>query len=115
MKPKFDESILTATQWSTTKDKIRFANQFVKFVESGYSSTQFPKWFYARLSMCFGFIAHYNRGGFYEFYFEENEEGNRQEAIDQVINYPCYGNPAYTFSDIEKQIQLWYREYMRRN
>lgn len=109
MPRKFDASVLTATKWNTVEDKIKFANQFVKFVESDYSPTQFPKWFYTCLSMCFGMIAHYNWGTFFDYYFDD--EQGETEFREQVINYPCYGDPAYTYSDIEQQIQKWYQSH----
>lgn len=118
MKHKFDASKLTATEWSTVKDKIKFAEQFVRFVESDYSPTQFPKWFYTRLSMCFGFIAHYNQRGFYETYFYKDSFGsmsNLQTFKDSVINYSCYGSPEFTYSDIESQIRAWYKTKLKDN
>lgn len=103
-KVKWDIEKLSPTQFSTVEDKIKFANQFVAFCDSGFSPQKFPKWFYTRLSMCFGMIAHYNQSGFYNYYFER---ATPVDFIQDVLNYPCYGQAEFTYCDIEKQIQNW--------
>ena len=55
--------------------------------------------------MCFGMIAHYDINGFYETFFTSDKD--RVEFVEMVLNYPCYGSPAFTYCDIEKQIQQW--------
>ena len=77
----------TATEFDTVEDKVKFENQFKKFVSNGFKESQFPKWFYTRLSMCFGNIAHYNKNGFYNTYFL-NSEGI-SHFIDNCVAYPC--------------------------
>lgn len=99
----WDIESLEPTEWSTVEDKIKFGNQFIKFMESGFDKSQFPKWFYTRLSMCFGHIAHYDQSGFYRYFFERGDYG--AEFIKQCLDYPCYGSPKFTYCDIEKQIQ----------
>ena len=101
----FNASQFTATQHSTAEDKAKFANQFVKFVQSDFRSKEFPIWFYQRLSMTFGHIAYYDRGGFFHTFFDDQE--GKLEFIDTTLGYPCYGDPAWTFCDVEKEIQVW--------
>lgn len=100
-----NDTKLTPTEWSTIEDKQQFINQFKKFVLSDFSDSEFPKWFYKRLSMCFGFIAHYNQAGFYDTYFTCATDIS--VFLLAVMKYPCYGDPAYTYSDAEKIIQKW--------
>lgn len=94
---------LTATKWATVEDKKKFIAHFERFVKSGYKRSLFYKWFYTRLSMMFGFIAHYNLEGFY------SEKFSTPQRIEQfktsIREFPCYGDPAYTFSDVEKIIR----------
>ncbi len=104
-KQLWDVEKLSPTKFSTVADKVKFGNQFVKFFQSGFSKEKFPKWFYTRLSMCFGMIAHYDINGFYETFFTNDKD--RAEFVEMVLNYPCYGSPEFTFCDIEKQIQQW--------
>lgn len=97
----------TATQHATIKDKELFFEQFKKFVKSDYAFNKFPKWFYTRLLMCFGHIAHYNQLGFYDHFF-----ATLYGKID-FIQHCCHegvGDPAYTFADVERQIRLWLQE-----
>lgn len=95
----------TATQWDTEADKEKFVRQFKAFVESDFAKSKFPKWFYTRLSMTFGHIAHYNQGGFYETFF-----GNLADKVcflEQTLQCGCYGSPAFTYCDCEREIQEW--------
>lgn len=100
--------MFTPTQFSTVQDKEKFLKHFHRFVKSDYKWTLFHKWFYVRLSMCFGHIAHYNRMGFFVTFFEDAEGIER--FWRETMQYPCYGDPAYTYSDVEKVIQAHYRK-----
>jgi hypothetical protein len=93
---------------STAEDKAKFANQFVKFVQGGFQAKDFPKWFYTRLSMTFGHIAHYDQWGFFNVFFED--AAGKIAFINETLNFPCYGDPRFTYSDVEKAIQIWMRE-----
>ena len=103
--PIFKAEQFTATKWEDAAQKAKFANQFVAFVLSGFSPTKFPQWFYVRLSMCFMHIAHYNRWGFYNTFFTTYD--GMGEFIKQTGDFPCYGDPAYTYSDVERALQEW--------
>lgn len=95
----------TATQFDTAKDKEWFFEQFKKFVMNGFEQKYFTKKFYARLSMTFGHIAHYDQGGFWEEFFTTTADKIR--FLEQTLEYPCYGNPAFTYSDVEKELIAW--------
>jgi len=101
----FTPEQFTPTEWKTAKDKAKFANHFVRFVESGFKETLFPKWFYTQLSLSFGHIAHYNLHGFYETWFTTTEK--QMEFLNHTLNHPCYGSPNCTYSDVEKEIIEW--------
>lgn len=105
MTNKFDATKFTPTEFSTVKDKLKFANQFKKFVLGGFQAKDFPKWFYVQLSMCFNMIAHYSQGDFYNYYF--TNLADKAYFINQVMEYGCWGSPAFTYCDVEKQIQEW--------
>jgi len=98
----------TATAHSTVEDKEKFAAHFKKFIERGCPETLFPKWFYQRLSTCFGMIAHYNIHGFFDVYFRST--AGKVQFIREVMLYPCYGDPAFTYSDVEKHLHEWLKE-----
>lgn len=99
----FTADRFTPTQWDSADRKAAFAKQFIRFVQCDFS-----KAFYVRLSMTFGHIAHYNQGGFFEEFFTTTQDKFR--FLRLTLAYPCYGDPAWTFSDVEKALQSWLRE-----
>ncbi len=105
---QFEPKQFTPTKWDSAEQKAKFTIQFVKFVESDFNFNKFPKWFYQRLSNCFGNIAHFNQLGFYETYF--NDSAGKLRFIGNCLNYPCYGDPSFTYSDVEKVIQEWLKK-----
>ena len=96
---------LKATKYSTVNDKKRFIKQFKLFVESDYDIHKFPKWFYTRLSMCFGHIAHYDQMGFYDTFFRDIT--GKIDFVSHCLSQGGTGDPGYTFADAERQIKLW--------
>lgn len=101
----FNASQFTATKWDTAEDKAAFANRFARFVQSDFAPKHYTDKFYRRLSNTFGHIAHYNRGGFWSEFFTTNADKVR--FLAQVLQWPCYGDPAWTFSDVERALQGW--------
>jgi hypothetical protein len=109
-KGPFLPSDFTATKFSTAADKAEFGNTLLRFIDSKWASALFTKSFYNRLSMSFGHIAHYNRAQFYEEWFSSLADQVR--FLKHTLRFPCYGDPEYTFSDVERAIQ---RELVNRN
>ena len=109
-KGPFLPSEFTATKFSTAADKAEFGNTLLRFIESEWASALFTKSFYNRLSMCFSHIANYNRTQFYEEWFSSLAAQVR--FLKHTLRFPCYGDPEYTFSDVERAIQ---REMANRN
>ncbi len=103
----FPSTQFTATQWSTVQDKATFAKQFVRFVQSDFAARHFTERFYRRLSKTFGHIAHYNRAGFWDTFFTTTADKVR--FLEQTLQDPCYGDPAWTYSDVERALQAWLR------
>jgi hypothetical protein len=102
-KGPFLPSDFTATKFSTSADKAEFRNTLLRFIESEWAPALFTKSLYNRLSMCFSHIAHYNRTQFYEKWFSSLE--SRVRFLKHTLRFPCYGDPEYTFSDVERAIQ----------
>jgi hypothetical protein len=101
----YSASQFTPTQWDSAEDKARFANQFVRFVKSGFAAKNFTQKFYRRLSLTFGHIAHYDRGGFWNVFFTSPKEIVR--FLEQTLGHSCCGDPAWTYSDVERALQSW--------
>ena len=96
------------TKFHSAEDKAKFANHFVRFVESGFKPTLFPKWFYNRLSNTFSHIAHFNRGGFYATWFDSLD--SKIKFLVRLRDYPGYGSPEFTYCDVERDISKWIGE-----
>jgi hypothetical protein len=102
-KALFPAEEFTPTEFSTAQDKAAFGNHFFRFIESDWKQTIFTKTFYNRLSNCFGHIAHYDLHGFYGVWFAHDER--RLNFLQHTLRFSCYGDPGYTFSDVERAIK----------
>lgn len=93
----------TATKFHSAEDKAWFGNAFLKFLAADCPQSAFTKRFYNRLSNSFGHIAHYNRAGFYGHFFIDL--AGKIDFLQQTLQWPCYGQPEHTFSDVELMLQ----------
>jgi len=100
----------TPTKFSTHAEKAEFGNHFLRFIESEWAQALFTKDFYHRLSCCFGHIAHCDRATFYQTWFAS--DCDRLRFLEHTLRWPCWGDPEYTFSDVERAIQ---QEIRKRN
>ena len=103
----FNKDQFVPTKWNTAEDKAKFANHLLRFIESGYNENLFYKWFYRRLSMCFMHISHFDKHSFYATWF--SDEKRQRAFIKNILKFPCYGDPTWTYSDVEKAIQRYLR------
>ena len=106
----FLPSDFTPTKFSTAADKADFGNAFLNFVDLEWKQSLFTKKFYSRLCNTFGHIAHYDRLTFYSTWF--GCDADRLRFLNHSLNWPCWGDPAFTFCDVERALQ---REIRKRN
>ena len=106
--PAFVAADFVPTQWDTTEQKPKFANALLTFIAQDFPRSRFHESFYRRLSNTFGHIACYNRDGFYQRFFLTAED--KYAFLEQCVTWPCYGDPAYTYSDVERAIRARLRE-----
>lgn len=106
--PLFEDGRFTATKFQSSADKAKFANHLLRFMAAGFPQASFNKSFYSRLSMCFSHIAHYDQHGFWNNFFTSTE--GRIEFIDQTLRGGGYGDPAWTFSDVELAVRKRVKE-----
>ncbi len=109
-KGPFLPSDFLPTKFSTAAEKADFGNTFLHFIDSEWKETLFTKTFYNRLSNTFGHIAHNNRATFYSTWF--TCDADRVRFLESALRWPCWGDPAFTFCDVERALQ---REIRRRN
>jgi hypothetical protein len=103
VRPLFIEDGFTATKRDTAADKAWFANALCKFIAADFAQTLWSKRLYRRLSLCFGHIAHYSDAGFWGVLFTDTR--GKLDFRDETMRYPCYGDPTYTYCDVERAIQ----------
>ena len=106
----FTASDFVPTKWSTAEEKAVFGNNLLHFMLTGFLAERFTEKLYRRLSMCFGHAAHFDRQGFAETWFDSPE--SIASFVNHLMQWPCHGDPSYTFSDVERAIQ---REVVRLN
>ena len=101
--------MFTATQWNTAEDKEKFVKHFKQFVKKGFPESMFSKGFYNRVSMMRGHITHYNQSGFYDVQFSTSER--RADFLQKWAAAPVYGDPEWTWSDVEQVLAVWLQEH----
>lgn len=101
-------SQFTATKWHSVADKEKFVRYYIRFVEARCPVDKFHNWFYSRLMQMFFHIAHFNRAGFHQTWCDTSEK--RLALLRRHIEYECVGDPAWTWSDVERVLQAWIRE-----
>ena len=97
--PAFTAGDFAPTKWHSAKDKAEFGNALLKFIAQDFPRGKFHQALYGRLSNTFGHIAHYDRHGFYETFFMSAK--GKIAFLEQCVTWPCFGDPAYTFCDVE--------------
>lgn len=88
--------------------KAKFAEKLCNFILDGCPESQFSGRFYTRLSNCFDHIAHYNAGGFYGTWFSTPDK--QVDFLSNILGVSCYGQPEYTYSDVEQAVKAWVKE-----
>lgn len=108
LRPVFSGGEFSATKWDSVDQKADFANKLCKFICADFKESLFTKVFYGRLNMTFGHIAHYNREGFFSQFF--GSLSGKIEFLEQTLQWPCFGDAEYTYSDVERAVQLRLRK-----
>ena len=98
----------TETRSHDPASKARFAAHFTRFVGAGFPESQFPSWFYERLSgYTFGLVRQYDREAFYAHWFSTLQA--RLAFVDRVLGHEPVGKPDHTFVDVELVLKEWLR------
>ena len=99
----FSDTQFTPTKFASGQEKAKFANALTRFIASDFPLSGFTRKLYGRLSCSFGHIAHYSRAGFYEHFFEDLQ--SKVTFLEETLQSPPIGDPAYSFSDVERLVQ----------
>ncbi|MBB2164539.1 hypothetical protein HLH26_08285 [Gluconacetobacter sp. 1b LMG 1731] len=93
----------TATRWHSADEKARMGDAILAFIARGMPRSGWTMSLYNRLSNMFGFIAHYDRHGFWHTHFAST--AGRVAFLEQIAGYPCWGQPTAVWSDVEREIR----------
>lgn len=101
----------TPTKWATADEKAKVANKLTRFVLGGFQQASFTRVMYQRLSNMFGHIAHYDIHGFYATWFADIR--CCRDWAEHITSswLSGIGDPAFTWSDVEKALIQWAKEY----
>ena len=102
-RPPFTAQDFTPTRFASAASKAAFANGLCRFIAADFPSTLFTQLLYDRLCMCFGHIAHCDKGGFFATFFAELD--GKLRFLGQTLSHPCYGHPTHTYCDVERAVQ----------
>lgn len=92
------------TDFLTALEKAKILRHFKRFAENGYKFEDFHKSIYEHLHLHCGFIAHYNRQGFYSTYFEGNF-AEFQSTIEHNLYYEPYRDINEAILKVIKEVQ----------
>lgn len=102
-RPPFTAEQFTATKWDTAAEKADFANKLCRFMAVDFPENLFTKKLYNRLSLSFGMIAHFERGCFYNHFFQDLR--GKISSLEEVLAWRPCGLPEFTYRDVECAIQ----------
>ena len=91
-----------ATELHSAEAKAAFGNGLLAFVAEDFPRKRFTLRFYRVLCQHFGMIAHHDQHGSWEEYFTTTADKLR--FLEELTAHPCWGDPAYTFSDLERAV-----------
>ena len=100
--PLLQAEQFTATRFDTAQAKADFGNQLLAFIAEGFPQKRFTQRFYGVLMQHFGMIAHYDQHGFWREFFTTTADQVR--FLEEISSHPCWGDPAFTFSDLERVV-----------
>jgi hypothetical protein len=101
--PPFGDQDFTPTRYHSTADKAWFANNLCRFIASDFAQKLWTRRLYETLRNTCGHIAHYNKDGFWDTFFTSTAQ--KIAFLEQTIQHPCYGQPDYTFCDVERKVK----------
>lgn len=110
-----DEHFMTAAE----KEKVLRA--WIRFLKSGCARTQFTEALYQHLSLHCSFIAHFDRNGFYNFYFERitpqlfrffDQFDPEKPGISAELGSDGWLSPHHTGADLSQAMREAARPYL---
>ncbi len=103
--PYADKDLAARSPEYTAEGKAQFARQLATFALAGFPASKWTKRLYGRLSLSFNHIAEHDQGGFFHTWFADARR--RLAWVEHILAFRPYGDPTYTYSDVERDFQHW--------
>jgi hypothetical protein len=85
---KYTEAMFESVQFMTAKEKFNVVKAMEKFLKNDFSETTFTDALYKHLTLHCGYIAHFNRNGYWFYYFDpESPESVLSWAKELVSSF----------------------------
>ena len=101
-RPLLQAEQFVATRFDIAQAKADFGNQLLAFIAEGFPQKRFTQSFYRVLMQHFGMLAHNDQQGFWAEFFTSTADQLR--FLKEITGHPCWGDPAFTFSDLERMV-----------
>ncbi len=101
---------LVDSKFMTVIEKQKLYDTLTRFIRKGCKPVDFTEYLYKHVMQMFQHIAHYNRQGFIDEWF--NSAADRYRFLKHIMAAPCYGDPTYTRSDVEKAMKAYLIEHI---
>ncbi len=105
----FTAENFTNSSWGTAKQKTKFVNHFIDFVENDMKFENFPNWFCESIKYSFGKMTyhnpeHYNRNGYYNLFFLCAKD--KAQFFDNILHYD-YSSSDDGRNDVVAVVRNW--------
>ncbi len=98
------QAFFSNTEFLSADEKRAVLYDWKKFIKNGYSLTCFTDRLYQHLHLHCGYIAHYNRRGFYDTYWRDNV---LEYARQNSLTIRAVPGTFYNWTSFFVQFQIW--------
>jgi hypothetical protein len=104
----FTAKQFTATKFASPEKKAHVANSLIAFLADGCPRKKFTPTLYRAVSNMWGHMAEGNIEGFWQQWF--STPGRIYNFCLKIVGHEPCGDPAYTFSDVERAVGQYLSE-----
>lgn len=97
----------TDSKWLTADDKRKILKQWTGFVRNGFPETSFTNAVYEHLHLHCGYIAHYNKHGFYGEYWGAYARDLHRHATEDHFSVRTIPAAFYNWERFIRQFTIW--------
>jgi hypothetical protein len=99
--PAFMAGEFVATRWNSAEDKAKFANALMKFIANNFPRQSFTKVLYASATPSGISLIRTRMAST----APSSSATLTRSSFSTRLRWPCYGDPTFTFCDLERAVQ----------